>query len=371
MREPTTRQPRWPRGTPVAPSGRGPGGGRFRGVGAPTVMTWQELRAAMKAGQLFEVNTRGDDWGIVRMVDETGDMRYWDDRGNGGNLTRDAYRVRPLDFGPAAEDRTTPDWAQRISARLAGGHRFTRGLMSHEQVASYADRTDFEEIGSAGGTYGRVTFRRYSDGTVLAHKVLFLREESEADNEVEASLIARALGVPMPAVVRDPTDRRGVSLLMEYIPEPDWAAEGLFRNRAEGESFDHDTGRLLGLLDVIIGNGDRHGRNVRLAPDGTVVGIDNGLAFGPARYNGMPESTTPLILAASSWYGGKLFRLEQSSGHSLDRRHVQWYFSREAIEEARRRIETVRDQIRPHVWAGIDATLDLLYDMSSSGAWLD
>jgi hypothetical protein len=35
-------------------------------------------------------------------------------------------------------------------------------------------------------------------------------------------------------------------------------------------------GRELGLLDYLIGNTDRHGLNVRLRRDGSVVGIDHG-----------------------------------------------------------------------------------------------
>lgn len=53
-------QPRWPRGTPVAPGGRGPGGGRFRG------------EAGDWAGSLSGLLSRRS---ILRMSDETLDLR--------------------------------------------------------------------------------------------------------------------------------------------------------------------------------------------------------------------------------------------------------------------------------------------------------
>lgn len=59
MSESTTRQPRWPAGTPVAPSGRGPAG----------LMTGPELIAAVAAGRAFEVSDLVGGWRPVYHIE--------------------------------------------------------------------------------------------------------------------------------------------------------------------------------------------------------------------------------------------------------------------------------------------------------------
>lgn len=294
-------QPRWPRGTPVAPSGRGPGGGRFRSSGTTA----------------------------------------------GGPI---------VGVGGPGVPLSARDWVARLSSRLGRRERVW-GLMSHEQVASYLDRDDFTVIGTAGGAYGDVQFRQYGDGQIMAYKRSRRGDETEARTEAEVSILAHALGAPVAAAVPDPADP--TSVLMEYVPTVE--TPGGWDDLADlyEQSLQTRPGQLLGLLDLIVGNADRHRANVRFRPDGVVVGIDSGLAFQSIRYRGQPESATPYAVAANAHYAKALLRQDF---HDPPRQVV---FSREAIREARRRLEAVKGQIRPEIWEGVEATLETLIWLSS------
>lgn len=283
-----TDQPRWPGGTPVRPDGHGPGGGRFRDGGA----AWAERLAAAAA------------------------------------------------------------------ARAASG---PAGLMTHDQVESYLGRTDFEIVGSAGGDQGHVEFRQYSDGTKLAHKIIQettggVTPRRAARAEVETSIVAHAIGAPVPATVHDPDHFGGV--LMQYVESrsyPPGFIPGLgaaVRVDAARRARTSPGGRLLGLLDTITGNPDRHAGNVIIDADGNPVGIDNGLA-GFFHWWGGPNPDLGDVWTMTSQYGSELFRHQQGKTE-------QWYYSPEAIAQALQQIEKVSDRLHPATWEGIrDALVEL------------
>ena len=125
--------------------------------------------------------------------------------------------------------------------------------------------------------------------------------------ETLASAIGRAIGAPVPAVVPDPdNDRRlwmplldGESpmeeLRREYARdwantapgdedeeidysemwELDWVQEQEYELLHDPDYADSIEGRLLGLLDLMILNRDRHIGNWLILRDGTVAGIDH------------------------------------------------------------------------------------------------
>lgn len=308
MTEPWRHEPRWPADTPDAP--RGPGPGRWRD-------------------------------------------------GPGGGESKAAHIAA---------------WVARISARLGGGHH--QGLMSHGQVASYLGRTDYEVTGRAGGQYGSVEFRRYSDGRMLAHKRhdLGLHDPSETnpeqEAEIEASLVGRALGARVPAVVRDPAEPNQ-SILMDYLPDdmPTTDDGSLLARRRALRGADTPESHLLGLMDAVIDNHDRHVHNVRMH-EGTMAGIDHGGAFrGPGWRGSTHDITTFKMASSGSRLASKLFEVQMHRGQS---RIAQAHYSKAAIQEARRRIEAVKDELRPETWAGVDRALSVIEDASGSrGASLD
>lgn len=393
--EPTTNhEPRWPAGTPIAPSGRGPGGGRWRAgtFGAAVGMAAGRLDEALQAGRRFQVRNVFGDWVDAVRFEDGGDgsrhLLVRDERRHTDEMRRDTYLAREkLGDAPA-----TTDWAREVSSRMAP-HQHTAGLMTHDQVASYLGRTDYTVTGAAGGAYGDVDFRQYSDGTKLAYKRIQPGRDTdtEVQNEVEASLIGRALGAPMPAVVPDPRDQRG--MLMQYIDDDfgevslgEFEGRGLgdfgawMRAHEAGEkaftkSMKTTDGRLLGLLDLLIGNRDRSRQNVRLQAGGGVIGVDNGRALtvqsrftAPDTWDGVIDHVAVMDQLPTNNYAGALIR---SARPSRSEDLIQHWFSPAAIEEARRRLDPIWDELRPNTRRGLEIGFDILRQISTGTHSLD
>ncbi|MEV0402857.1 amidoligase family protein [Actinoallomurus sp. NPDC050550] len=125
----------------------------------------------------------------------------------------------------------------------------------------------------------RVELVTFNDGTRAIRKVTEEGWEIETDAEELGALVGNALDAPVPAVYRE-SDR---VVYMDYI-EGDLALI-LHPDTVHPAELDHlgyqNTlgGRLLGLLDVLIGNADRHNANWIIDEHGNVVGIDHNNAF--------------------------------------------------------------------------------------------
>jgi len=195
----------------------------------------------------------------------------------------------PGGHGGEFRRRVTQPWLQA----LAG---FNAGRMTYEQVLSYVDREDFVSEPMRGGASGGARLREYADGTRLVAKTL--QWNDHALNEIEVSLIGRAIGAPVPTVVPDSIEDDQV--LMEYIVG-DTAVRRLSgfsgsqyweeRAKLTTQYARTDPGILLGLLDLITGQGDRNAGNWIITPFGMPVGIDHTAAFDPDSFD--PELLEP------------------------------------------------------------------------------
>lgn len=287
-------QPRWPHGTPIAPGGHGPGGGRWSPEGAPAV---------------------------------------------------------PLG-----------GWATRL---LGPGIR----------IEHYLERQDYRVLngdGQHGGAQGHVEHRLYPDGTHLAYKQFRAhgaKGRHEALAEQESSIIAEAIGAPVPAVRIDPHNPDAV--LMDWI-------DGAHVPRGDNsEMVETEAGARLALLDILIDNRDRHRFNWLATLDGP-VGIDHGLAL--ARYAGRymydarfrnpePDRITEEEILPFGDFQRAIIRQnpDEVVGHRQQapaHRYVQFHYSRQQLEQFRRQIEGIREQLRPEVYAGVLRTLDVLVGMT-------
>jgi hypothetical protein len=128
------------------------------------------------------------------------------------------------------------------------------------------------------GAQGRKERLTLPDGSIVFSKQLDPRGLSphhngvaEADSEELASLLGRAFGAPVPVVARaDDTH-----ILMDWVDGKTFG-EVLPHERQKAEA---DPGyKLMGLLDMLTYNIDRHRGNMMVA-DGKPVAIDNGLAW--------------------------------------------------------------------------------------------
>ncbi|WP_433180101.1 hypothetical protein [Actinoallomurus sp. CA-150999] len=144
----------------------------------------------------------------------------------------------------------------------------------HTRVLGHAD-TPSSHFPTMAKQVELVTF---NDGTHAVRKEMRVGWEDQADREELGALVGGAVEAPVPRVYRE-SDR---VLYMDYI-EGDSA---FVQHPTSWDPSDLDHlgyqntrgGKLLGLLDLLIQNSDRHNRNW-IITDGDVFGIDHNLAF--------------------------------------------------------------------------------------------
>jgi len=222
---------------------------------------------------------------------------------------------------PRDEDgRFTESWAASLAATLP--QRF----MTHAQLADYADRTDFTRAYFHGGGSSITAVRTYSDGRELLEKY-HIDTDDQADTEVAVSYIGGVVRAPVPPVVLLPeTDEDGnLGTLSEYVEGktaaqilPGYTSIGIpeYERRERQIAAQHQDDRL-GLLDLLIGNTDRHAGNWIITPTGGVVGIDHANAefqghttspFADYLYD---TTTFKLRTQTHSWPVSELLRIQR------------------------------------------------------------
>ncbi len=176
--------------------------------------------------------------------------------------------------------------------------------LSPEQIAALPDSPLGRGLASgiasvkelAGGNVGDVRLVTFNDGSRAVQKLAQTafagtRPQELTDTEDLAGRVGQAIGAPVPQVVR--TNNHEV--FMEYVADarPGMSVLNRIGNTVERagkfeEFIDSRDGRLLGVLDLIVGNGDRHAGNGLVRKDGTITGIDHGLAW-PERQTSAPD----------------------------------------------------------------------------------
>lgn len=155
------------------------------------------------------------------------------------------------------------DYHQTVPARL-------KKLIA--SVASGVKR--FNPI--ADGAMGDTSKAEMEDGGEAirkVHKHVFGQNpRRQADAEQLASVLAEVIGAPTPPVYR----QDGRTIFMGFVTGRQAAAAGEDRRQAAIQSPE---GELLGLLDALTGNSDRHMGNWMISPAGKPIGIDHGLAW--------------------------------------------------------------------------------------------
>jgi hypothetical protein len=139
-----------------------------------------------------------------------------------------------------------------------------------------------DRIGAGNPHNGRTELLTTSTGQRLvfkAHENRAVRNLKEAgDAEQLSALVSDAVGVETPTILRTGKNEW-------YSGYVDKATSGVDLV-SKGWEIPHDIvnggeGRKLGLLDLLIKNGDRNPSNWYRRPDGTLVAIDHGWAFTP------------------------------------------------------------------------------------------
>lgn len=158
----------------------------------------------------------------------------------------------------------------------------------------------------------------------------------QTDAEELSALVGGALGLRAPAVQRvDPT-----TINMEYVPNATAAFNRYYDSdavdalRVPPEILSSDDGLRMALLDVLIGNPDRHGFNWMLDDEDRIYPIDNGLAFvNIAGTNASDAARSPFVREYFTHPTGGF------KDNILTRRDVEW--ARQQLEGLRPEFERV------------------------------
>lgn len=180
-----------------------------------------------------------------------------------------------------------PAPARKDNPLLTGGSSHSERLAQLEQAVATGVWGE-EELGQ--GAMGETKKQLLNDGTTVINKRakgtwpyggVDWTAIQQTDAEELSALVGSALGLRSPAVQRvDDT-----TINMEFVPDATpafnryWDRDATDFLRVPGDVLGSDDGLRMGLLDVLIGNPDRHGYNWMVDDDNRLYPIDNGLAF--------------------------------------------------------------------------------------------
>jgi hypothetical protein len=182
--------------------------------------------------------------------------------------TRETTPDNPLSAEAVAKLPDTP-LGRGLASGIAGSSTLSGGAVGDTRLATFTDGSKAVQ---------KIAQRSFAGST----------QKDLTDSEDLAGRIGAAIGAPVPGVVRT----NDAEVFMEYVPGSKPGA--LFLNRYDlderdgklGEFLDSRDGRLLGVLDLIVANNDRHDENWLVRPDGSIVGIDHGLSWGTGASSG-------------------------------------------------------------------------------------
>jgi hypothetical protein len=186
-----------------------------------------------------------------------------------------ASLVRPGETGPA-------------DSSITAGSPFHRSLDGMESLATGVASGVVKRmnLGGTGSIVERVTFHT---GTRAVHTLTPFEQDTpadswpvenarhEADAEQLAVLVARVVGVRVPTVYRTGDFETYTELIdgRTHKEQLDVGSTASLETHAAS-----DAGRLLGLLDVLVSNGDRNAGTIVITPSGDIVGIFHAPAWG-------------------------------------------------------------------------------------------
>jgi len=186
---------------------------------------------------------------------------------------------RPRLPDPPIPKRDVPKKSQKYHLNLEGIEDLAKRV---EAGFEGAERKRIAK-GAQGGLKERITL---PDGTKIFGKQLHGdiglggKAKDIADREQLASRVGQLLGAPVPRVYRTGDDQiytdwaEGAAL---------WGVYKRDRGRFD-RAMQSDDAKLLGLLDLLVNNHDRHNGNMTLTKDGRLTGIDHGLAWNASKW---------------------------------------------------------------------------------------
>jgi len=208
-----------------------------------------------------------------------------------------AARITRPAVTPAATAPAAPKPSAGGTAGLAAA--MSSGVKSRKEPGKAS-------VSGSQGLQGGTEIVTFNNGAQFVHKdYKYLPlppglQQLQAQKEVLAAKISKALGAGAPDIIPDPGGSptsfymakiEGVSG-MEKFNGPASGLQGSDAAAAE-KFFNSPEGKKIGLLDMIIGHADRHLGNVMVTPDGKPVPIDHNDTWGAVDLNGNMVTTSP------------------------------------------------------------------------------
>jgi hypothetical protein len=248
---------------------------------------------------------------------------------------------------------------------------YHRSLDGVDDLAALVDSPVSERRSLTPGMVGTVERLTHEDGTDEFHKINGefdgYTPEEVTDAEQLAALVGHAISAPVPRVYRTGpaeihTDWSEGTVGSQWVDQHGQAALD--------EIAQTPAARRLGLLDMLVGNSDRHSGNFLITDDGQLTGIDHGFAWSsehldPDDPDMIPEDWVALghlNAQGSAFVGGFVDQsiLERSRGSQREAVDMPW-ISPQDVTEIRGRLEALRPEFE-HLGRGqwLDYSLRIL-----------
>lgn len=174
-----------------------------------------------------------------------------------------------------------------VPGRAGQFHRDVNGIEDLQRTVEGGKVVSENRL--AGGVIGDTRIRTYADGTKLVWKKAKTKHENDA--EQLAALTGRALGLNAPRIYRNEENAVNMEFAEGKVaynaPVMSYQVDGVPQRIADTQD-----GRMMGLLDLLIDNSDRHNGNWLIRPDGRYVPIDHGYAFAGRPGRRLPDPRT-------------------------------------------------------------------------------
>ncbi|MBT2232002.1 hypothetical protein [Nonomuraea sp. NEAU-A123] len=219
-------------------------------------------------------------------------------------------------------------------------HELPPGPLNEETLKAKLEREQPRIKVVGDGQHGIVQEVRFRDGTLLIRKLHNFGHVTVA-KDLLASLVGRAIGAPVPHIIRDPANRDAVYMQFMDGVDPSQLKGSVYPFRSGA------SGRLLGLLDALVANTDRRGGNWLAHGKDGVHGIDLSRSFT----FGLPKDE---------------YTVNDFSEHYMDAEGdwIDNQLTRQDIELFTQRIEALRpefEKLGREAWH--DQVLDNLYQI--------
>jgi hypothetical protein len=264
--------------------------------------------------------------------DARGDLDdiYINAQGGGGNIGPEKYHV--------GSTQGVEDLIRDVTPEVLADPKTKRERISTGQVGANAKVTL---------PNGKTVFEKTSK------RVGWRSGESSSDAEQLLPAIGASLGAPTMPTMRMSPDTIYTDWVQDYTPGQNIISDiSDTPNAGMEEIWDRlknsREGKILGLLDMITFNGDRHGSNWGIDGDGKLIAIDNGMGWGFTDFEeispgvdlmkiDLEENVFPNLADRFSMLG---FFNEDTDGL------MNPHFTVADMEKVRARLEALRDQFR-------------------------